>query len=135
MPQNAIYTRRATPRVDADDGVNALWYCSGHEDVSHVRNLNLGGLFLETPLQKNPGVAVEIHFLVGEGPIHARAVVRHVEPGHGLGLRLLAMSDKHRLHFGALMKRLYSACGPARITRIREQTDRTADATQSVMRS
>lgn len=135
MLQNVIYTRRTTPRVDADDAVNALWNCGGREDVSHVENLNLSGLFLKTPLRKDPGAFIEIDFLVNEGPIHARAVVRHVAAGQGLGLKLLAMNEQHRLHFGALMKRLYVACGNAKVTRIRERVDRLANATQSVLRS
>lgn len=135
MPTNVIYSRRATPRADADDGVHALWYCDDRGDLSHVQNINLGGLFLESPLRKDPGAAVEIYFLVSEGPIHARAVVRHVAAGHGLGLKLIAMSDQHRLHFGALMKRLYSARGTARLTGNRSWNDRAAIATPSVTRS
>lgn len=115
--------------------MNALWNCGGREDVSHVENLNLSGLFLKTPLRKDPGAFVEIDFLVNEGPIHARAVVRHVAAGQGLGLKLLSMNDQHRLHFGALMQRLYSACGNARVTRIRERKDRPADATETAVRS
>lgn len=136
MLQNVIYTRRTTPRVDADDAVNALWNCGGREDVSHVENLNLSGLFIKTPLRNDPGAFIEIDFLVNEGPIHARAVVRHVAAGQGFGLKLLlSMSDQHRLHFGALMRRLYSACGNAKVTQIRERVDRPANATESVLRS
>jgi PilZ domain-containing protein len=130
LQQNVIYTRRTTPRVTADDAVYALWYCDGRGDVSHIQNLNLSGLFLETRLQKEPGDALDIHFLVGEGPIHARAVVRHVELGQGLGVRLLAMNDKHRLHFGALMGRLYSARGTAKLAGERVTLDRPAAATR-----
>jgi hypothetical protein len=30
------------------------------------------------------------------------------KPGHGLGLKFTALDDQDRLHFGVLMKRLYS---------------------------
>jgi len=128
LPKNVIYSRRTTPRVDTDDGVHALWYCNSRGDLSHVQNLNLGGLFLETRLQKDLGAFVEIDFLVSEGPIHARAVVRHVAAGHGLGLKLIAMSDQHRLHFGALMKRLYSASGTAKLAGDRARLARPTGA-------
>lgn len=117
LPQTVLYSRRATPRAKADDGVNALWYCNGRGDLSRVQDLNLGGIFIETSLQKDLGASIELYFLVREGPIHAKGIVRHVQPRHGLGLKLTAMTDKHCLNFGALMKRLYSArgdFGPAR---------------------
>ena len=103
-----FYSRRATPRTYTDGGINAFWYCNGEAELSHIQNLNLGGVFIETRLQKALGSPIDLHFLVSEGPIRARAVVRHVEPGHGLGLKLTAMSDQHCLHFGALIKRLYT---------------------------
>lgn len=103
------YYRRATPRTEADEGVYALWSSNGSNALSRVRNLNMGGIFIETPLPKEPGASVDLHFLVDEGKIHANAVVRHAEPGHGLGLKFIAFDERDRLRFGALMKRLYSA--------------------------
>lgn len=111
-----LYSRRVTPRADADDSINAFWYCEGRGELSRVQNLNLSGIFIETSLPKDLGASIELYFLVSEGPIRAKAVVRHVEPGQGLGLKLTGMTEQHRLHFGALMKRLYSAryaVGPA----------------------
>ena len=109
MPQSVLYSRRVTPRAEAADRVYAFWYCNGRGDLSRVRNINLGGIFIETSLLKDLGASVELYFLVSEGQIRAKAVVRHTEPGHGLGLKLTAINDQDRLRFGALMKRLYSA--------------------------
>jgi PilZ domain len=109
LTQTVLYSRRATPRAEADDDVYTFWYCGGRADLSHVRNLNLGGIFIETPIQTSLGSSVELYFLVGEGQIRAKGVVRHAEPGNGLGLKFTALHDQDRLHFGALMKRLYSA--------------------------
>lgn len=103
------YYRRATPRAEADEGVYAFWNSNGPGDLSRVRNLNMGGIFIETTLKKDLGTCVELHFLVSEGQIRANAVVRHIEPGHGLGLKFTGLDDRDRLRFGALMKRLYSA--------------------------
>ncbi len=110
--QTVLYSRRVTPRVDADDAVYAFWYCNGQGELSRVRNLNLGGIFIETSVQKDLGAPVELHFLVSEGQIRAKALVRHAEPSHGLGLKFTSLNDPDRLRFGALMRRLYSAhCG------------------------
>lgn len=130
-----LYSRRATPRADAHDGVYVLWYCNDRGEVSRVHNLNLGGIFIETPRQRDLGASIELDFLVREGPIHARAKVRHVEPGHGLGLKLTAMNDQHCLHFGALMKRLYSPGGDVKRAEPRHQTGQTAFAKPSPVSS
>lgn len=103
------YYRRTTPRTEADEGVYAFWSCNGPGDLSRVRNLNMGGIFIETALPKDVGASVELHFLVSEGQIRADAVVRHAEPGHGLGLKFTTLDERDRLRFGALMKRLYAA--------------------------
>lgn len=130
-----VYSRRATPRADAHDGVYVFWYCNDRGDVSRVHNLNVGGIFIETPLHSDLGASIELDFLVSEGPIHARAKVRHVEPGHGLGLKLTAINDQHCLHFGALMKRLYSSGGDIKHAEPRCQAGQTAFAKPSPVRS
>lgn len=109
MSQTVLYSRRVTPRAEADDSVYAFWYCNGAGDLSRVRNINLGGIFIETSLLKDLGASVELYFLVSEGQIRAKAIVRHSEPGHGLGLKFTALNGQDRLHLGALMRRLYSA--------------------------
>ena len=109
LPKTVLYSRRATPRAQADGGVYAFWYYNGGTALSHVRDLNMGGVFIETPLQKDLGASVELYLLVGEGQIHAKALVRHVEPNHGLGLKFTALSEQDRVRFAALMRRMYSA--------------------------
>jgi hypothetical protein len=109
LPQTVLYSRRVSPRVEADDSVYVSWYNDGEEELSRVRNLNLGGIFIETSARKDVGAQLELNFFVREGQIRAKAVVRHVKPSHGLGLKFTALDDQDRLRFGALMKRQYSA--------------------------
>jgi hypothetical protein len=66
----------------------------------------MGGLFIETTKPRPIGVTANLHFLVPEGEIKADAVVRHVEPNRGLGLKFTAMSEHDRPHLEALMRRL-----------------------------
>ena len=133
LPHPVLYSRRATPRADADDGVYAFWYCNGRGNLSRVRNLNIGGVFIETPIRKDLGASVELYFLVSEGQIRAKALVRHTQPGDGLGLKFTALHDNDRLHFGALMRRLYSARCAARQAEPDSQAGRVADAATSLV--
>jgi PilZ domain-containing protein len=73
-----------------------------------VRDLSLGGLFLETATLRAIGTLTKVDFLVGEGAIRADAVVRHVLPGRGLGLKFTAVTEQDRRKFAALMRRLRS---------------------------
>jgi hypothetical protein len=84
------------------------WHCNGREDVSRVRDLSLGGLFLETAALRAIGTPTKVDFLVDEGAIRADAVVRHVMPGRGLGLKFTAVTEPDRRKFAALMRRLRS---------------------------
>lgn len=104
-----VILRRATPRAEAEDGVYVFWYSSGRSSLSRVRNLNLGGVFVETSVPRDLGASVELYFVVREGPIRAKAMVRHADPSQGMGLKFTALGEQDRLRFVALMKRLYFA--------------------------
>ena len=82
------------------------WKCQGHDDVSLVRNMSLGGLFIETPQTRPSGTVTRLDFLVAEGQIRADAVVRHATPGAGLGLKFTALSEQDRPKLAALITRL-----------------------------
>jgi hypothetical protein len=85
------------------------WRCHGREDVSRVRDMSMGGLFIETPESRNEGVRARLHFLVQEGQIRADAEVRHAKPGIGLGLKFTALSEQDRPKLAALLTRLRAA--------------------------
>jgi hypothetical protein len=72
---------------------------------SRVRDLSLGGLFVETAKSKAVGASVKLNFLVQEGPIGAEAVVRHVK-SDGLGLKVSAMRNEDQKRLKALIARL-----------------------------
>ena len=99
-------SRRLTSRVPAPGDVWAYWKCRGVEDVSSVRDMSMGGLFLETAEATEEGVQVRLHFLVQEGQIRAEAVVRHIQSGKGLGLKFTALSEQDRPKLAALLNRL-----------------------------
>jgi hypothetical protein len=105
-PQSASHFRRRNSRVDAGESVYAFWSCDGHDCLSRVRDLSLGGLFIESPMQESLDAPVNLHFLADEGQIHANAVVRHVKPGKGLGLKLIAINDQDCQRLAGLIQRV-----------------------------
>jgi hypothetical protein len=97
--------RRFNSRVETPD-VWVYWRCGGQDDTSRVRNLGPGGLFIETRCPKVVGAQTQVEFLVQEGQIRADAVVRHVNPGRGVGLKFRAVKEVDRPHLAALLNRL-----------------------------
>lgn len=92
------------------------WGSTGYDDTSRVRDLSLGGLFVQTRKLKSVGAKTSIDFLVEEGQIRAEAVVRHVHPGSGLGLEFTAVREEDRPRLAELMQRLreFSSISPVR---------------------
>jgi hypothetical protein len=106
LSQGSAPSRRLTSRVEAPGDVWVYWQCSGSEDVLRVRDISLGGLFLETDKPRAPGMRAKLHFLIREGQIRAETAVRHSIPGIGVGLKFLAVCERDRPQFAALMSRL-----------------------------
>lgn len=99
-------SRRFTSRVTSPGDVWVYWKCQGRDDVSLVRNMSMGGLFIETPLSPPAGTVTRLDFLVAEGQIKADAVVRHGKVGAGLGLKFTTLSEQDRPKLAALITRL-----------------------------
>jgi len=99
-------SRRMTSRVPAPGDVWVFWQCHGRDDISSVRDMSMGGMFIETSQRKAEGVLTRLHFLVQEGQIRADAVVRHAKSGEGLGLKFVALNEQDRPKLAALLTRL-----------------------------
>ena len=106
MQQQTPHSRRATSRVGTTGAVYVCWGSDGYDDTSQVRDLSSGGLFVLTQESRAVGAKANLHFLVEEGQIRAEAVVRHVKPGRGLGMKFTAVHEEDRRHLADLMKRL-----------------------------
>src|SRR5258706_2055 len=105
LQQKPSYPRRFFSRVETRVDVWVYLCFKGREETSRVRDLSLGGLFVETAKPTAVGASVELYFLVQEGRIGAEAVVRHVK-SDGLGLKLSAMRNEDQKRLKALMARL-----------------------------
>ena len=82
------------------------WRSGGQRGVSRVRNLSLGGLFMSTANPLPAGSVINLLFDVPGGEVRARAVVRNVQPGEGMGAEFVSMGYDHRARLNRLMKRL-----------------------------
>jgi hypothetical protein len=105
LQQKPSYPRRFYSRVETRVDVWVYWSFKGREETSRVRDLSLGGLFVETAKPTAEGASVKLDFLVQEGRIGAEAIVRHVKSG-GLGLKLSAMGNEDQKRLRALLARL-----------------------------
>jgi hypothetical protein len=68
----------------------------------------MAGLFVETEELRDVDATIRLDFLVQEGQIRAKAVVRHVKPGSGLGLKFIALTEGDGPRLTALITRLRS---------------------------
>lgn len=108
-------SRRRSSRVPATEDVWTYWESHPYRDVSKIRDLSPGGLFLETKARKKEGELVRLHFLVQEGQIRAEAVVRHVVAGRGLGMKIESLSAQDAPQMKKLLSRLRETSMTARI--------------------
>jgi Tfp pilus assembly protein PilZ len=98
------YERIATPK-----GVWVAWQDGKQQNVSRVRDLNAGGLFIATPTPLALGSTVTLLLSVPEGEIRSRAVVRNVVPGEGMGVQFTEISQQDTIRVEKLVTRLLRA--------------------------
>jgi hypothetical protein len=106
LKKQVLHSRRKHGRVETPQGVWVVWRCGGIEDTSRVRDLSVGGLFIETLRVCPADATVKLHFLVEDGEITADATVRYVKAGSGLGLKFKTVRTEDQARFAAMVKRL-----------------------------
>ena len=103
--------RRRYKRVETPQGVSVYWACQKLEDTARVRDLSLGGLFVAAQEALAVGATLKLDFLVQEGTIRAAGVVRHAEPGRGMGLKFRSVRGEDLQHLVELVNRLSAHSG------------------------
>ena len=101
-----VYSRRLNSRFAVPEDVWVYWHCAGYEDVSRVRNLSVGGIYVETSALRQPGTSASLDFLVREGQIRIEAIVRHTVLKSGIGLRFVTVPKADWPNLAALLIRL-----------------------------
>ena len=97
--------RRHYARVETRQGVWVYWSCENIEDTALVLDLSLGGLLVATQEALAVGATLRLDFLVQEGAIRAAGVVRHAEPGRGIGLKFKSVRGEDFQHLVELVNR------------------------------
>jgi hypothetical protein len=75
VKKQVLRSRRHHKRVDNPPGVWVYWRCGRNEDTSRVRDIGVGGIFIETKKILPIEATVELNFLVEDGGIVAKATV------------------------------------------------------------
>jgi hypothetical protein len=96
-------------RLPATRDVWVYWECGGFGDVSRVRDVSTGGIFIETPLRRSKGELIRVHFLVQEGQISLDSVVAQAQPTQGLGLKFQTVAAKDISKLSLLLERVRAA--------------------------
>lgn len=82
------------------------WYGGGLQQVSRVKTLGMGGLFISATIVRPVGTNLTLVFQVPGGVIQAEAVVRNVVPDEGMGLEFTKLGATERALLEQLLKRL-----------------------------
>jgi hypothetical protein len=109
MPREDPKIKRRFPRVETPLGVWAAWQAGAEKRVSRVRDLNVGGVYIDDAVTAPLGSAVSVLLSVPEGEIRSDALVRNVKVGKGMGLEFTKMSEVTRARLHALVSRLLQA--------------------------
>jgi hypothetical protein len=98
--------RRRYPRVEPPKGMAVAWQAGGMRSVTRVSSLGLGGLFITTPEPPPVGAMLQLAFTVPDGDVRARAAVKSIRPGEGMGVEFKHMGAQGRARLAQLVKRL-----------------------------
>lgn len=90
---------RRYARMKSPEGLTASWQITTQTSVSPVATIGLGGLFIRTEESPAVGTNVRLTIHIPKAEVKARAIVRNITPGEGMGLGIIFMSpqDRHRL--------------------------------------
>ena len=102
----SVFGRRRFERITLPQGMNAAWYGGGDQQVSRVKNLCMGGMFLAVSHARVIGTTLKLVFMVPNGIVQAEGIVRSVVPGEGMGVEFIKMGPQDQALLEALLTRL-----------------------------
>lgn len=94
---------RKYTRVKLTKAKIVAWEHLGERNVSTVRVLGLGGLFISTPVPPPAGDYVKLVFEVPDGDVRARGLVCDSRSGEGMGIQFVAMGYEARARLNRLL--------------------------------
>jgi hypothetical protein len=106
MTDDSSKYKRAHARIPTPRGVWVSWRDTTRQDVSRVREIGFGGLFILTPNPMAVGTVLTLLLSVPEGEIRAGAIVRNTFPDEGMGIEFNEISQEAFVRLEALLSRL-----------------------------
>jgi len=94
--ESTFERQRKYPRHKAPKGMFVGWKTAGRRMVSRADVIGMGGLFLHTTNPLEPGTYIELLFDLQAGEFRARAIVRDLSPGKGMGVQFVQMEPTAR---------------------------------------
>jgi hypothetical protein len=98
--------QRKYPRIKPPKNVIAAWQAGTQRGVSFVENLAVGGLFVRTKELLPLRCLVQVLLDLPVGQVRAKAIVRRVREGHGIGVQFIAMDQTDRARLFQQVKTL-----------------------------
>jgi PilZ domain len=106
MTTETLSGTRRHERMALPQGMSVTWYGSGQQQVSRVKTLSMGGLFLCGSITLRVGMGLTLVFEVPGGMVLADAVVRNSVSGKGMGVEFTRMNAQSRVLLEGLLTRL-----------------------------
>ena len=106
MPKETHRETRRHQRISLPQGMSVTWHGGGQQQVSRVKTLSMGGLFLCGSNTLRVGTELTLVFEVPGGMVLAEAVVRNIVPGEGMGVEFTKMNTQSRVLLEGLLTRL-----------------------------
>jgi hypothetical protein len=97
---------RRHQRISLPQGMSVAWYGGGQQQVSRVKTLSMGGVFLCGSVTLRVGSDLTVVFEVPGGMVLAEAVVRNTVPGEGMGVEFTKMNPESQALLERLLTRL-----------------------------
>ena len=105
MPNETPRATRRHQRISLPKGMSVAWYGGGQQQVSRVKTLSMGGVFLGgSTLRVDSDLTLV--FEVPGGMVMAEAIVRNIVPGEGMGVEFTKMNPQSRDLLEELLTRL-----------------------------
>ena len=98
--------QRRYGRISLPQGMFVVWCGGGELEVSRVRTLGMGGLFIAAPNPPAVGSKLILVFQVPGGSVQADGLVRSVVPHKGMGVEFTRMTRSDKILLERLLKRL-----------------------------
>jgi hypothetical protein len=106
MTKETFCETRRYQRISLPAGMFVAWYGGGEQQVSRVKTIGMGGLFVSESKVPPVGTNLRLVFEVPGGSVQAEGAVRNIAPGEGMGVEFTKMGPRDRVLLGRLLKRL-----------------------------